>query len=514
MPHCQKEFAKPPVSSRQKKAQQQEKKAAAKAKAAKRAKEEDEEEEARAGEQQERDPAEVAAELARAREAEEKEAAARKLRDAKMKGGEAFKAGKWAKALEHYCECIELDPEDYINWSNRAAVHRHQANFEEALADATKCTELNPEFVKGWARIGGANLALRRFDAAEEAFQHGLTLEPDNAACMDGIEDIAKAREEPADEDESDALATELKGLDLTQLQARAREEGLDEVKIEEAGGGEDPKGALVNLITAHKYLVNLVTEELQGLELEQLQARALEEGLAEEAVTEAASLDDAIGALTALIVKHLSNDLVDAAIEMQAEMAEEYDEESDYSDDDGDIDFEVVTVDETDLQPAVGEVFLAGAYIDETYGELVLPNGARLGNRSLKMFYKQRVRPTNNLQLASAAMDRLNAKIKNREDRKMMVKNAQIGLKGALATQPGFKSHHLSQPNNKAMRAIVHHWGGGGGGAHYNMAGSKQYNKGNKVKGVVLRHSVQGAKLQAARNKTNRGNKSVACLQ
>jgi len=331
---------------------------------------------------------------------------------------------------------------------------------------------------------------------------------------MDGIEDIAKAREEPADEDESDALATELKGLDLTQLQARAREEGLDEVKIEEAGGGEDPKGALVNLITAHKYLVNLVTEELQGLELEQLQARALEEGLAEEAVTEAASLDDAIGALTALIVKHLSNDLVDAAIEMQAEMAEEYDEESDYSDDDGDIDFEVVTVDETDLQPAVGEVFLAGAYIDETYGELVLPNGARLGNRSLKMFYKQRVRPTNNLQLASAAMDRLNAKIKNREDRKMMVKNAQIGLKGALATQPGFKSHHLSQPNNKAMRAIVHHWGGGGGGAHYNMAGSKQYNKGNKVKGVVLRHSVQGAKLQAARNKTNRGNKSVACLQ
>merc|ERR1719265_1008730 len=72
--------------------------------------------------------------------------------------------------------------------------------------------------------------------------------------------------------------------------------------------------------------------------------------------------------------------------------------------------------------------------------------------------------------------------------------------------------SKHSVFAENKGMRALVHHgYGNGGGGAHYTMAGSKQYNKGNKVKGVVLRHSRQGAKLQAARNKQNRGNKSVA---
>ena len=52
--------------------------------------------------------------------------------------------------------------------------------------------------------------------------------------------------------------------------------------------------------------------------------------------------------------------------------------------------------------------------------------------------------------------------------------------------------------------------------GSHYNMAGSRQYQKGVRVKGTVLRHSKQGAKMQAQRqkNKQNRGNASVAVLQ
>jgi hypothetical protein len=72
---------------------------------------------------------------------------------------------------------------------------------------------------------------------------------------------------------------------------------------------------------------------------------------------------------------------------------------------------------------------------------------------------------------------------------------------------------------DNAARRAIKHHWGEGGGGAHYTMAGSKQFQKGVRIKGVVSRHSKQGAvngakRQQAAANRANRGNKSSACLQ
>ena len=58
--------------------------------------------------------------------------------------------------------------------------------------------------------------------------------------------------------------------------------------------------------------------------------------------------------------------------------------------------------------------------------------------------------------------------------------------------------SQFLYQPSpadNAAARAIVHHTG-----SHYHMAGSKQYQRGVRVKGVISRHSKQGAILQAAR--------------
>jgi hypothetical protein len=46
----------------------------------------------------------------------------------------------------------------------------------------------------------------------------------------------------------------------------------------------------------------------------------------------------------------------------------------------------------------------------------------------------------------------------------------------------------------NKHRAAIVHHWGAGGGGSHYNMGGSRQFQKGLRLKGVVSRHSKQAA--------------------
>eukprot|EP00931_Biecheleriopsis_adriatica_P007364 TRINITY_DN108654_c0_g1_i1.p1 TRINITY_DN108654_c0_g1~~TRINITY_DN108654_c0_g1_i1.p1 ORF type:complete len:502 (+),score=173.88 TRINITY_DN108654_c0_g1_i1:124-1629(+) len=501
MPHCQKEFSKPPVSSKKKKEEQKAKKEAAAAKAAKRAQEDDEC-------QKERDPEEVEAERIAKEEADKKELVAKKLKDAKAKGAKAFKEGDMVEALAHYSECVELDPEDHVHWSNRAAVRHKLGLFDEALMDATKCTELSPEFIKGWARVGAANLALGNLDAAEEAFQKGLALEEENSACLEGLKDVEKARE-PSLEDKFEALVKQLKGFESTQLRTRALEEGLEEDKIEEAELSSDPKEALVSLITAHRYLIYLITEELQGLSAAQLRARALEEGVSEDKVREAEALDDPSRAITALVIKHLCNDLVDVAAE---EVQEECDAESEEDAEDADIDFEIVTMDESDLQLADGEVFLAGAFVDQEFGELVLPNGTRLGNRALAKFYKQRARPVKERQLAMPSLNRIHAKIMKREERRKFLLNA----KGSNTSTSTAKHVYKYAPDNKAMRAIVHHWGAGGGGSHYWGAGGKQYNQGNKIKGIILRHSVQGAKTQAQRmrNKQNRGNKSIACLQ
>lgn len=54
---------------------------------------------------------------------------------------------------------------------------------------------------------------------------------------------------------------------------------------------------------------------------------------------------------------------------------------------------------------------------------------------------------------------------------------------------------------DNAAARAVVHH-----AGSHYHMAGGVQFQRGVRVKGVVSRHSQQGARTQAARAAQRRG--------
>jgi hypothetical protein len=59
--------------------------------------------------------------------------------------------------------------------------------------------------------------------------------------------------------------------------------------------------------------------------------------------------------------------------------------------------------------------------------------------------------------------------------------------------------SYYYTKPkaaDNAANRAVVHHKA-----SRNVMAGSKQFQKGVRVKGVVSRHSKQGIKLQAKRN-------------
>jgi tetratricopeptide (TPR) repeat protein len=117
--------------------------------------------------------------------------------EAKDAGTKAFKNEDFAAALVHFEKCVELEPADHIHWSNRSAVRTKLGDYEGALADAKKCVELKEDFAKGWARIGVAGVYLRRFDEAEEAFKKGLSLEPENQGCKNGLKTIKEERAKP-----------------------------------------------------------------------------------------------------------------------------------------------------------------------------------------------------------------------------------------------------------------------------------------------------------------------------
>ena len=163
--------------------------------------------------------------------------------------------------------------------------------------------------------------------------------------------------------------------------------------------------------------------------------------------------------------------------------------------------------------------------------GELVLASGVRVGSRSLKRYYKQQYRPTDNrvsvrinLRIQSEQSRRMgmnvSSKIAMRRERNMrngvLVKSLMYtkGNSKAISSQFVFKQ---GAADNAQNRAIVHHWGAGGGGSHYCMAGSKQFQKGNKVKGIVARGKKSKGNQVAIRNGKKSGAKksgSMAVMQ
>lgn len=66
----------------------------------------------------------------------------------KAKGNAAFQAGKNDEAVEWFTKAIEIDPSNHILFSNRSAAHCASGNYAKALEDATKTTELKPDWAK------------------------------------------------------------------------------------------------------------------------------------------------------------------------------------------------------------------------------------------------------------------------------------------------------------------------------------------------------------------------------
>jgi len=86
----------------------------------------------------------------------------------------------YEKALESYSKAIQLSPsgpQSHVFYSNRAAACLSLKNYAEAVHDATRSTVLNPEFSKGYARLGQALYFSKRYEEAITAYERALELD-------------------------------------------------------------------------------------------------------------------------------------------------------------------------------------------------------------------------------------------------------------------------------------------------------------------------------------------------
>jgi stress-induced-phosphoprotein 1 len=81
----------------------------------------------------------------------------------------------------------------YSLYSNRSGAYASLKNFDSALEDANKTTELKADWAKGWGRKGAALHGVGNLVDAVDAFEHALQLEPTNAQAKSGLESVRRA---------------------------------------------------------------------------------------------------------------------------------------------------------------------------------------------------------------------------------------------------------------------------------------------------------------------------------
>ncbi|GME81324.1 unnamed protein product [Ambrosiozyma monospora] len=72
----------------------------------------------------------------------------------RTKGNEKFKNGNYGGALLHYTQCIDLNPQAYALYCNRAAALIKLDSMEEAKEDLQKSLEINPHYIPSLCRLG------------------------------------------------------------------------------------------------------------------------------------------------------------------------------------------------------------------------------------------------------------------------------------------------------------------------------------------------------------------------
>lgn len=106
----------------------------------------------------------------------------------KEKGNRAFSSQNFDEAVRIFSECIELDPQNEVYYSNRAAALTGLKRYEEAIVDACKVIDLKPQWTKGHSRLGAAYFGKEEYLKAQESCAQALRLDPDNVQLQQALE--------------------------------------------------------------------------------------------------------------------------------------------------------------------------------------------------------------------------------------------------------------------------------------------------------------------------------------
>ncbi|KAH6609168.1 hypothetical protein Trco_002514 [Trichoderma cornu-damae] len=116
----------------------------------------------------------------------------------KAQGNKAIAEKNFDEAIDKFTQAIALQPENHILYSNRSAAYASKKDWDNALEDAEKTTEIKPDWAKGWGRKGAALHGKGDLLGANDAYEAGLKHDPSNAQLKSGLASVEKAMQQEA----------------------------------------------------------------------------------------------------------------------------------------------------------------------------------------------------------------------------------------------------------------------------------------------------------------------------
>lgn len=114
----------------------------------------------------------------------------------KALGNKAIAEKDYDDAIDKFSQAIALQPDNHILYSNRSAAYASKKQWNNALEDAEKTTEMKPDWAKGWGRKGAALHGKGDLVGANDAYEEGLKHDSNNAQLKSGLSSVRKAMQQ------------------------------------------------------------------------------------------------------------------------------------------------------------------------------------------------------------------------------------------------------------------------------------------------------------------------------
>jgi len=113
----------------------------------------------------------------------------------KLEGNDAFLQGEYAQAILFYSMAIDKVQSlanggglEHLCLANRSACFLKMGHHEKALADANKCVDIEPTYIKGVFRKGMALHAMGSYEEALPVLGQSLKMEPNNKQVKQALQ--------------------------------------------------------------------------------------------------------------------------------------------------------------------------------------------------------------------------------------------------------------------------------------------------------------------------------------